>query len=230
MTGVRSRRTGGAKERWLSAVGSVGGVAAAAALTAVVSLGYRAAPYHGAVRACCAYTPARLAAGEWWTVPASALLVVRLNPFGINGALLLGVVLPYAWRWGSPRALAVFFAGHVAATLAVAAVVLPLAAAGWAPAVAQRHELDVGVSAGIAAVAAAVAATMRRRRLGVALLVALAGFFAAHLVAAHTLSEAEHLIAVATGAVLGRRLAGSHTTAGTGGDALHRRFMASPAG
>ena len=205
------------------------GVAVLAVLVVVISVANRAG-HHAAVHLCCAYTPARLAAGQWWTVPASALLVVRLNPFGINTVLLLAVVLPYAWREGSRRALTVFFAGHVAATLAVAAVVLPLAAWGWEPAVAQRAQLDVGVSAGVAAVAAAVAVTMRRRRLGVALLGALAAFFAAHLVAAHTLSEAEHLIAVATGAVLGRRLAGTGTTAWTGGGALHRRFMASPAG
>jgi len=213
-------------------VARLGGVAAVAALTAVISLGYRAAP-SGVAHSCCAYTPARLATGHWWTVLGSALLVVRLKLFGINTALLLGVVLPFAWRQGSRQTLGIYFGGHVAATLAVAAVVLPLAAAGWAPAVAQRHQLDVGVSAGIAAVAAAVAVTMRRRRLGVALLGALAAFFAAHLVAAHTLSEAEHLVAAATGAVLGRRLAGSGATAGTGrtgGGALHRRFMASPAG
>jgi len=205
------------------------GVAVVATVVAAISMANRAG-HHAVVHLCCAYTPARLAAGQWWTVPASALLVVRLNPFGINTVLLLGVVLPYAWREGSRRALAVFFAGHVAATLAVAAVVVPLAAWGWGPAVAQSSQLDVGVSAGIAAVAGAVAVTMRRRRLGIALLGALAAFFAAHLVAAHTLSEAEHLIAVATGAVLGRRLARSPATAGTGGGALHRRFMASPAG
>ncbi len=68
--------------------------------------------------------------GAWWTVLGSALLVVRLELFGIDTALLLGVVLPYAWREGSRRALAVYFSGHVVATVAVAVVVLPLAACG----------------------------------------------------------------------------------------------------
>jgi hypothetical protein len=198
----------------------VSGVAVVTALAVGISVAHRAA-HPALVRFCCAYTPDRLAAGAWWTVFGSALLVVRLKLFGINTALLLGVVLPYTLRHGSRRALAVFFAGHVAATLAVAAVVLPLAAAGWHPAEVVRPELDVGASAGVAAVAGAMAVSARRRRLGVVLLAGLALFFAAHLVAAHTLSEAEHLVALTTGALLGRwwvirdrRRAGS---SGTGG-------------
>jgi hypothetical protein len=145
-----------------------------------------------------------LAAGQWWTVFGSALLIAHLKAFGINTALLLGVVLPYAAREGSGRALAVYFTGHVAATLTVAAVVLPLAAWGWGPADLVRAQVDSGVSAGIAAVVAAVAVSMRRRSLGMALLAALAVFFAAHLALSRTLSEAEHLIALGAGAMLGR--------------------------
>ena len=182
---------------------SLGGVAAVAALTAVVSWAHRG-PAPAAVDLCCRYTPARLAAGQWWTVPGSALLIAHLKAFGINTALLLGVVLPYAVREGSRRTLAVYFAGHVAATLAVAAVVLPLAAWGWGPADVVRTQVDSGVSAGIAAVVAAVAVSMRRRGLGMALLGALAVFFAAHLALSGTLSEAEHLIALGAGAMLGR--------------------------
>jgi hypothetical protein len=177
---------------------------AVAAVAAVISVANRA-PLHSAVHQCCGYTPARLAAGAWWTVFGSALLVVQLKLFGINTALLLGVVLPYAWREGSRRALTVYFTGHVVATLAVAAVVLPLGAWGWGPAEVVRLQLDVGASAGIAAVAGAVAVSMDRRGVGAALFVGLAVFFAAHLAVAHTLSEAEHLIALTTGAALARR-------------------------
>jgi hypothetical protein len=204
---------------------SLAGVAVVAALTVVVSLADRG-PHHAVVDFWCGYTPARLAAGHWWTLLGSSLLVFHLKLFGINTALLVGVVLPYAVREGSRRTLAVFFAGHVAATLAVAAVVLPLAAAGWGPAEVVRTQVDSGVSAGVAAVAAAVAVSMRRRRWGVVLLAGLAVFFAAHLVTDHKLSEAEHLIAVATGAALGRRWGTSPASLA----ALHRRFMASPAG
>ena len=178
------------------------GVVAVAAVAAVISLANRA-PLHSAVHQCCGYTPARLAAGAWWTVLGSALLVVQLKLFGINAALLLGVLLPYAWREGSGRALVVYFTGHVVATLAVAAVVLPLAAWGWDPAEVVRMQLDVGASAGIAAVAGAVAVSMHRRGVGAALFVGLAAFFAVHLVAAHTLSDVEHLLALTTGAVVG---------------------------
>ena len=201
------------------------GVAVVVALAAAVSLANRG-PHHDLVDFWCGYTPARLTAGHWWTLLGSALLVFHLKLFGINTGLLLGVVLPYAVREGSRRTLSVFFAGHVVPTLAVAAVVLPLAAAGWGPAEVVRTQVDSGISAGVAAVAAAVAVSMRRRRLGAALMVALAVFFATHLVADHKLAEAEHLIAMATGAALGWRWSPSPGSWAT----LHRRFMASPAG
>ena len=206
-------------------VGSLAGVAAVAALAAVVSVANRG-PHHAVVDFWCGYTPARLTAGHWWTLLGSALLVFHLKLFGINTALLVGVVLPYARREGSRRTLTVFFAGHVAATLAVAAVVLPLAAAGWGPAEVVRAQVDSGVSAGVAAVAAAMAMSMRHRRFRAALLGGLAVFFAAELMKAHTLSEAEHLVALAAGAALGRRWNPSLSWRAS----LHRRFMASPAG
>jgi hypothetical protein len=197
----------------VSVIRRLAGVVAVAALAAVISVAHHAA-HPAVVRFCCAYSPDRLASGAWWTVIGSALLVVRLKLFGINTALLLGVVLPYALRQGSRRTLAVFFTGHVVATLAVAAVVLPLAATGWHPAEMVRGQMDVGASAGVAAVAGAVVASMRRRRAGAALFAGLAAFFAAHLVAAHTLSEAEHLIALTAGAVLAVRWQGSVRTVG----------------
>ena len=187
----------------MNVIRRLAGVVAVAALAVAISVAHRAS-HPAVVRFCCAYSPERLAAGAWWTVFGSALLVVRLKLFGINTALLVGVVVPYAVRQGSRRALAVFFAGHVVATLAVAAVVLPLAAAGWHPAEVVRMEMDVGASAGVAAVAGAMAVSARRRRLGAALFAGLAVFFAGHLAAAHTLSEAEHLVALATGALVAR--------------------------
>ena len=204
---------------------SLAGVAAVTALAAVVSLANRG-PHHAVVDLWCGYTPARLAAGHWWTLFGSALLVFHLKLFGVNTGLLLGVVLPFAVREGSRRTLSVFFAGHIVPTLAVAAVVLPLAAAGWGPAEVVRTQVDSGISAGVAAVAAAVAVSMRRRSLGAVLVGALTVFFASHLVFDHKLAEAEHLIAMATGAALGWRWSPSPGSWA----ALHRRFMASPAG
>ena len=216
-------------ERWTLA-GRLAGVAAVAGLAAVISAANRV-PHHPAVHFCCGYTPARLAAGAWWTVLGSALLVVNLRLFGVNTALLLGVVVPFVLREGSRRALTAFFAGHVLATLAVAAVVLPAAAWGWHPAEALRVRVDVGTSAGVAAVGGALAASMmwrrqgeagkapeRRqgeagkapeRRWGAALLGAFAADFAVRLLLFHTVAEVEHLIALSAGALLGRHWAHS---------------------
>ncbi|HYT39693.1 MAG TPA: hypothetical protein VEN99_09295, partial [Acidimicrobiia bacterium] len=149
----------------------------------------------------------------------------------------LAVVLPYVLREGFRRAAAVFFTGHVLATLAVAAVVLPLAAWGWHPAETVRMRVDVGSSAGVAAVAGALAVSIRRRRRGeagdaperrwgAALLGAFVADFAVRLLLFHTLAEIEHLIALSAGALLGwwwapspgRFIAGSwrHPQAGRG--------------
>jgi hypothetical protein len=205
-------------EHWTVA-GRLAGVAAVAGLAAVISAANRV-PHHPAVHFCCGYTPARLAAGAWWTVLGSALLVVNLHLLGVNTALLLGVVLPFVLREGSRRALTAFFTGHVLATLAVAAVVLPAAAWGWHPAEALRVRVDVGTSAGVAAVGGALAASMiwRRqgeagkapeRRWGAALLGAFAADFAVRLLLFHTVAEVEHLIALSAGALLGRHWAHS---------------------
>ena len=186
------------------------GLAAMAGLAAVISAANRV-PHHPAVHLCCGYTPARLAAGAWWTVLGSALLIVNLHLFGVNTVLLVAVVLPYVLREGFRRAATVFFTGHGVATLALAAVVLPLAAWGWHPAEAVRVRVDVGSSAGVAAVGGALAVSLagslpgRRRRWGGALFGTFAADFAVRLLLSHTLAEVEHLIALSIGALLGRR-------------------------
>jgi hypothetical protein len=159
-------------------VARLAGMAALVGLMAVISAANRV-PHHPAVHFCCGYTPARLAAGAWWTVPGSALLVVHLRPFGSDTALLLAVVLPFVLREGFRKAAAAFFTGHVVATLAVAAVVLPLAAGGFHPAEATRVRVDVGSSAGVAAVAGALAVSRRRPGWGGAAAVGRPGWGAA---------------------------------------------------
>jgi hypothetical protein len=200
------RRNAGV-ERWTRA-GRLAGVAAVAALAEVISAANRV-PHHPAIHFCCGYTPARLAAGAWWTVLGSALLVVNLHLLGANTVLLIGVVVPYVLREGSRRALAAFFTGHVLATLAVAAVVLPAAAWGWHPAEALRVRVDVGTSAGVAAVGGALAVSLRRPRWGAALLGAFVADFVIRLLLFHTVAEVEHLIALSAGALLGRHWAHS---------------------
>jgi fumarate reductase subunit D len=185
-------------------VGRLVGVATVVAMAAVVSTANRGA-HHSVVHFCCGYTPARLAAGAWWTLLGSALLIAHLRLVGSNTVLLVGVLVPYGLRQGSRRTLAAFFTGHVLATLAVAAVVLPLAAGGWHAAEVVRGQLDVGVSVGVAAVAGALAVSLRRRRWRAALFGAFATFFATNLLLFHALSDVEHLIGLAAGALLGRR-------------------------
>jgi len=200
------RRNAGV-ERWTLA-GRLAGLAAVAVLAAVISAANRV-PHHPAIHSCCGYTPARLAAGAWWTVLGSALLVVNLHLLGANTVLLIGVVVPYVLREGSRRALAAFFTGHVLATLAVAAVVLPAAAWGWHPAEALRVRVDVGTSAGVAAVGGALAVSLRRPRWGAALLGAFVADFVIRLLLFHTVAEIEHLLALSAGALLGRHWAHS---------------------
>ena|GEM_PF-2815651 len=208
-----------APARWWVPAGRLAALAAVAAVVAVVSTGVRR-PEQAALW-CCGYTPARLAAGAWWTVPGSALLIVNLHLLGVNTALLLAVVLPAVLLDGFGRTLAVFFAGHVTATLAVAAVVLPLAAAGWHPAELVRATLDVGTSAGVAAVGGALAVSLaqrwpHRRCAGAALFAAFAVDFAVRLLLFHTLAEVEHLAALAVGAGLARRVRTSSPVHGAG--------------
>ncbi|HEY3240356.1 MAG TPA: hypothetical protein VGL92_12365 [Acidimicrobiia bacterium] len=179
------------------AAATVGLVVAATA----VSLAWHHAPTRSLVQACCRYSPERLSQGALWTLFGSALLLPRLQMIGPTTIMTFALVVPYALAAGARPALRAFFSGHVLATLAVAAVVVPGAALGWAPAVALRVRSDVGASAGIAAVGGACCVLLGRRRGGPILLAALVAWFATGLVRTYRLVEVEHLVAVATGAV-----------------------------
>src|SRR5262249_50085469 len=111
-----------------------------------------------------------------------------------------------------------FLAGHVGATLAVAAIVLPAAALGSSSAAAVARAPDFGVSAGLAAVAGALVVVVWRRAgpvPGGLLLAGIVGFFVVPLLLTtslgHHLSETEHLIAAGLGIVLERRSRGAST-------------------
>ncbi|MFD8707285.1 rhomboid-like protein [Kitasatospora sp. NPDC059648] len=90
---------------------------------------------------------------------------------GFGGTLItlgLGIVVGLAWaerRYGTPRAAAVFLAGHVGATLITAVVILLALQQGWYPAD-VRGASDYGISYGAqAALAFAVLALPRWARL-----------------------------------------------------------------
>jgi hypothetical protein len=184
--------------RLLSGAAAIVGLVVAAT---AVSLAWHHAPTRPLVQACCRYSPERLSRGALWTLFGSALLLPTLAMIGPTTIMTFALVVPYALGAGAGPTLRAFFSGHVLATLLVAAVVMPGAALGWAPAVALRVRTDVGASAGIAAVGGAWCVLLGPRRGGPILLVALVAFFATGLVLTRHLVEVEHLIAVATGAV-----------------------------
>ena len=158
------------------------------------------------------YSPDRFVGGQVWTLVLSGLLPPKLDSIGDNTIVMTIVLVPYVLVRGPWRAVGRFLAGHVGATLAVAAVVLPAAALGSGAAAAVARAPDFGVSAGLAAIAGALVVVVWRRVSPVAgglLLAAVLGFFAVHLLVTtsldHHLSETEHLIAAGIGIALERR-------------------------
>ena len=197
-----------------------------AALTAISALAlYR--PAQSTIAFCCHYSPARFVHGRVWTLFGSALLPPKLDRIGRNTMVLVAIFVPYTLARGAWKAAGRFFAGHVLATLAVAALVLPGAALGWRFAVTVEHTLDYGVSAGLAAVGGAFAVVLWHRFGAIpasALIVGVVAFFTMHLVEAATLglalAEFEHLIAASVGAVIELR-----TPRGTAASRPHRTLL-----
>jgi hypothetical protein len=170
------------------------------ATATAVSMAWHGPATRPLAQICCHYSPARLAGGAVWTVIGSALLLPRVRMIGPTTVMASALFLPYALAAGGRPALRAFFTGHVAATLAVAAVVLPAAASGWAPAVMLRSHSDVGASAGLAATGGACCLLLGWRRAGPVLFAVLLGWFSLALVRTHRLVEVEHLIALVAGA------------------------------
>ena len=158
------------------------------------------------------YSPDRFIGGKVWTLVLSGVLPPKLDSIGDNTIVMTIVLVPYVLVRGPWRAVGRFVAGHIGATLAVAAVVLPAAALGSGDAAVVARAPDFGVSAGLAAVAGALVVVVWRRLgpvPGGLLLAGVVGFFVGHLLMTtslgHHLSETEHLIAAGVGIVLERR-------------------------
>jgi len=182
------------------------GIAALLAVALVVSWAWTNPATRSAARACCLYRPSMaLHHGRVWTVVTSAFLLVNPHPFGTTVLFSALVLVPYALRVGSGRALAVFLIGHVVTTLAVAVASGAGAVAGWAPAVRVFHATDVGMSAGLAAVAGALSADLARgsateRRVAALAALVVVGRLLVEPAQGRFLVGAEHLVALATGA------------------------------
>jgi hypothetical protein len=193
-------------------VARAAGVAAVLALASMVTVASRASATARVTGLLTKYSPARLAAGRVWTLPASALLLGHPRMIGPTTGFVVLILAPYAlWR-GVGRAALTGMAGHVVSTLVVAAVVLPAAALGSGSASSIVHTLDDGASAVLAACAGGLAVAISRRRLlaGAGLFVAIAGWFLVHLLTVHqpmaNVADVEHLVALGTGAIVEWRL------------------------
>ncbi len=116
----------------------------------------------------------------------------------VTWALLFVVVLAAVERaLGTRRALAVFAAGHIGATLLTAlGLWIGIRAGAFSPAL--DDTIDVGVSYGFVAAAAAFTFVLpRRARLPYA--ATLVGYLVYRLAAGHTYTDAGHLVALAIG-------------------------------
>jgi hypothetical protein len=158
------------------------------------------------------YSPDRLVHGALWTLPLSGLLPPKLGHVGLNTIVMTTIFVPYVVLRGVWKAIGRFFAGHLAATIAVALVVLPAAALGsrWGSTVVAAR--DYGVSAGLAGVAGAMGVVLWRRAgfgPGLALFTALLMFFGYRFLTVpelgHRLAEVEHFMAAAVGAAVEAR-------------------------
>jgi hypothetical protein len=188
------------------------GVAAFLCIPTAVGLAFADSALHHSVQDLAGYSPARLAHGAVWTLPASAFLVPRLAMVGTTTLFVLGVFLPLSLVAGTWRAAQVFLAGHCVSTLIVATVIVAGAAMGWSAATAAYAQADVGASAGLAACAGALVYLVGRwsRAVGIALFLALVWLFVSGAFYRQKgdfeIAEAEHLLALATGVLAARIL------------------------
>jgi hypothetical protein len=210
------------------AAGGAAGALGLLGVCLVVSVAAHRPASAGLVTTCCRYFPERLARGEVWTVTGSAFFLPDVRMVAPTTLVTMLLFFPYAVAAGARPALRTFFTGHVLATVAVAAVVLPGTALGWPSAVALSTRSDVGASAGLAAVAGAACLLPATRRVGPALLAVFALGFAMSLARGHRVVDVEHLIALGTGAVSEWNRRRRHPRPGALPDSPQMRSPAAP--
>lgn len=139
-----------------------------------------------------------LEAGRWWTLATSAFFADPPIQLLLVAPVLVGGLGWAEWRFGTLRAIGLFFAGQVVGVLVAAGVLALVAPSGWPWAVRLSEALDVGPSAGAFACLAFALATLPspwRLRARVAL-----GVWAAiELLYIGQLASLEHAIAIAAG-------------------------------
>ena len=161
-----------------------------------------------AVHWLCSYSPARLVHGEVWTLPFSALFAAKPHAIGRTTLLPFLVLGPFVMICGAWRPVRSFFAGHIVATLAAAVMIIGGASLGWHEGHVLYHAVDKGVSAGVAGAGGAFAVVVARSRWRPVAIVIVGTLVTLFTVAifmegpSHVLADSEHLVALATGALI----------------------------
>ncbi|MGZ6994759.1 MAG: hypothetical protein ACXVIM_06075 [Acidimicrobiia bacterium] len=184
----------------------------AAFLTLPVGLSLLAADgaTHDAAHLVAGYSPERLAHGAVWTLPLAALVLPNVRMIGTTTLFIIAFLLPYALYRGPVRALVVFFSGHVVAMVGVAIVAIGGHVVSWSTVAPLYRHLDLGASAGLAAVVGGIAGVLLTRSRPAGILVALAAvgsFFVAPALSPglfHDAVAAQHLVAFGVGLMIER--------------------------
>jgi hypothetical protein len=163
---------------------------------------------HSIVHWLCSYSPSRFVHGAIWTLPASALLEAQPSNLRLNTLVPMLIFTPYLLWVGVGPAVKTFFVGHIVATLTAASLILLGVLAGSGVANHLFTMPDNGVSAGLAATAGALGMLLwfsRARPLAAIVLGVVLVLFTSRLASERLggqLADFEHLVAIATGALL----------------------------
>lgn len=166
---------------------------------------------HDAAHFLAGASPERLLHGAIWTVPLSGLLLPNVRMIGPTTVFTIAFLLPYALLRGPVRALVVFFAGHIVATLGLAIVAIAGHLADSSTIDVLYRHAEVGASCGLAAVVGGLAGVLlsRSRLAGLVVVAAVAGYFLLVLARSpgviHDAGEAQHLVALGVGLLLERQ-------------------------
>jgi hypothetical protein len=206
--------------RWLGVVGFL-------TVPVAVTLLYADGSTHDIVRFLAGSSPERLAHGAVWTVPLAALVLPNVRMIGPTMVFTIAFLLPYALLRGPLRALVVFFAGDIVATVAIAAAVIGGHLVAWSTVEPLYRHLDLGASSGLAAVVGGLAGALFTRVRVAALVIGagVAGWFAVALAESpgviHDAAAVEHMLALGVGLTVercwGRHLGASSLAGVTAG-------------
>jgi hypothetical protein len=186
------------------------GVAAFLTIPVALSLFNADGATHDVAHTLAGYSPERLVHGAVWTIPLSALLLPNVRMIGPTTIYTLAFLLPYALMRGPVRALVVFFTGHIVATVSVAVIAIGGHVAGSATLEPLYRALDVGASAGLAAVVGGLAEVVlaRSRLAGIVVVAGVAAYFLVGLVRSpgilNETAEVQHLLALGAGLLVER--------------------------